>query len=161
MNNIVPSFVSLSACRLIPFSNLSLKKAKNNLRHTCKLSKLRLLFFLKAAFKRTDVSFGRPVILGKGKKLMLKGISQILKKGLKRISSWPLYILEQPSTQSVEQTMPHLIIWRDFASMWGCDKDVRAEHFGKNRISIRFAAKENGTAENRLARWGQPQSVRY
>lgn len=80
MNNIVPSFVSLSACRLIPFSNLSLKKAKNNLRHTCKLSKLRLLFFLKAAFKRTDVSFGRPVILGKGKKLMLKGISQILKK---------------------------------------------------------------------------------
>ena len=36
--------------------------------------------------------------------------------------------------------------------MWGCDKDVRAEHFGKNRISIRFAAKENGTAENRLGR---------
>lgn len=43
-----------------------------------------------------------------------------------------MYILEQPSTQSVEQTVPDHMISRDFPSMWGCDKEMRGEHFWKD-----------------------------
>lgn len=50
--------------------------------------------------------------------------------------------------------MLYFIIWRDFVFMWGCDKDVRVEYFGKNRISIRFVVKENGIVEKRFGRWG-------